>query len=159
MSSRIDGLHARLRKGADRAKQALGNLTDEDWGEVLYAGPPAWTVRDLVAHLLSAEDGLRRVGQNVAAGGAGAPPGPKYDAINASEQRRLAGIPVTRLVSDLVASREATIAWVATLSESDLDKTGRHPALGEITLETHIQAMYGHALMHLRDLRRAKRRA
>jgi hypothetical protein len=156
---RIDGLRARLRKGAGRAKLALGELTDEDWGEVLYAGPPAWTVRDLVAHLLSAEDGLRRVGQDVAAGGAGAPPGLGYDAINAAEQERLAGIPGTLLVSDLVASREATIAWVATLSEGDLDRMGRHPALGEITLETHIQAIYGHALMHLRDLRRAKRRS
>ena len=147
-----------MRKGADRAKQALLSLTDEDWGQVLYAGPPAWAVRDLVAHLLSAEDGLRRVGQDVAAGGPGAPPGLEYDAMNAAEQGRLAGIPGPRLVSELIASREATIAWVGTLSEDDLDRIGRHPALGEITLETHIQAIYGHGLMHLRDLRRATRR-
>jgi hypothetical protein len=114
-------------------------------------------VRDLIAHLLSAEDGLRRVGQDVASGGPGAPPGIQFDDLNAAEQARLAGVPAAQLMKDLAACREATIEWVATLSEADLDRLGHHPALGEITLEGHVQSIYGHALMHVRDLRRAIR--
>jgi len=30
---------------------------------------------------------------------------------------------------------------------------GHHQALGEITLEDMINAIYGHQLMHMRDLR------
>ncbi len=30
----------------------------------------------------------------------------------------------------------------------------RHPALGEVTLEIFINAIYGHQLMHMRDLQR-----
>jgi hypothetical protein len=29
---------------------------------------------------------------------------------------------------------------------------GRHPALGQISVETMILAIYGHQLMHMRDL-------
>jgi len=97
----------------------------------------------MAAHLLSAEKGLRRVAQDVAAGGPGAPEGFDYDAHNAEEQVRLAG---------LADAREATIAWVLGLDEDVLERTGYHPALGEVTLEALINAFHGHQLMHLRDL-------
>ena len=153
MGRRVDALSARLRKGVARLERIFSGLADDQWARVAYPGPPAWTVRDVAAHLLSAEDGLRGVGQDVAAGSLGAPQGLDYDSLNADEQRRLAGIRAAQLLGDLVASRKATIAWVETLADAQLDLQGRHPALGEITLETHINAIYGHSLMHLRDLR------
>ena len=153
MKTRIARLTARLQKGADQVARALAGPEEGDGDHVLYPGPPTWTVRDTVAHLLSAEDGLRHVGQAISSGGPGAPLGLHHDDLNAAEQARLGGIPVSDLLRDLAASREATIAWVETLSDADLDRTGRHPALGEITVEAHIQAMYGHGLLHLRDLR------
>ena len=42
--------------------------------------------------------------------------------------------------------------WVADLEETTLDRMGHHPALGEITLETFLTAIYGHQLLHMRDL-------
>ena len=154
-SVRADALVTRLRKGAARAGRVLQGLTEDEWMRVLYPGPPAWTVRDMAAHLLSAEDGLRRLGQDIASGGAGAPPGLDHDDLNAAEQGRLAAIQPAQLLSDVVASREATIVWVETLADEELDQVGRHPALGEITVESHVNVIYGHALMHLRDLQRA----
>ena len=41
------------------------------------------------------------------------------------------------------------------LQEDHLDRLGRHPALGLVTLETLITAMYGHVLFHMRDAQRA----
>jgi hypothetical protein len=114
-------------------------------------------VRDIVAHLVSAEDGLRAVVQDIVSGGGGAPPGLDHDEINASEQVRLGGVPAAQLVCALANSRQETIRWVASLSEADLGLVGRHPALGEITVAAHLTAMYGHGVMHLRDLRRALR--
>ena len=152
MGERVDGLLARLRKGDRKTAEFLGGLGDGRWKMVLYEGPPAWTVRDMLAHFLSAEEGLLRIAQDIAAGGPGAPKGFDYDAYNASEQERLAGIPPGRLLADLAAARETTVQWVAGLDEADLDHVGHHPALGEVTLETLINAIYGHQLMHMRDL-------
>ena len=152
MGGRIDELVARLRKGGRKTTEILGGLGDDQWRLVLYKGPPAWTVRDLLAHFLSAEEALLRLAQDVAAGGPGAPDGFDYDAFNASEQSRLAGISPGQLLADLATAREATVAWVAALDEADLDRTGHHPVLGEITLETFVNSIYGHQLMHMRDL-------
>ena len=152
MSERVDELVARLRKGGRKTEETLGSLSDDQWQMVLYEGPPAWTVRDLLAHFLSAEEALLRLAQDIAEGGPGAPMGFDYHAFNADEQARLAGIPPRQLLADLAAAREATIAWVAELEEADLNRTGHHPALGEITLEAFINGFYGHQLLHMRDL-------
>lgn len=162
MGERVDKLVGRLSKGARKTAETLGSLSDDQWKVVLYEGPPTWTVRDLLAHFLSAEEGLLRIAQDIAAGGPGALEGFDYDQFNASEQSRLAGLPPDKLLADLASAREATIAWVVGLDEADpstgsghgLDRLGRHPALGEITLEIFINAIYGHQLMHMRDLQR-----
>jgi len=152
MSKRAEQLITRLRKGGRKTAKILGSLSDEQWNTVLYDGPPAWTVRDLLAHFLSAEEGLLRIAQDYLAGGAGAGDGFDVDAYNAAEQQRLAGIPTHKLLANLAIARGATIAWVAGLDKADLDRTGRHPVLGEITMEDFVNAIYGHQLLHMRDL-------
>jgi hypothetical protein len=152
VGKRVDELVARLRKGGRKTAEILGGLNDDQWQAVLYEGPPTWTVRDLLAHFLSAEEGLLRVAQDIAAGGPGAPEGFDHDEYNTSEQARLAGLPLHALLADLAEVRQTAIEWVAGLDETALDHTGHHPALGEVTLETSINAMYGHQLMHMREL-------
>jgi hypothetical protein len=80
-----------------------------------------------------------------------------YDDFNAEEQVRLAGIPPEKLLSNLADAREATITWVATLDDAELDRMGYHPALGKVTLEALINAIHGHQLMHMRDLQALSR--
>ncbi len=152
MDKRVDGLVARLRKGGRKTADVFGSLSDDQWEMVLYEGPPVWTLRDLLAHFLWTEEGLLRVAQDIAAGGPGVPEGFDYDGYNASEQVRLAGVPPHKLLADLDAARQATIVWAADLEETTLDRMGHHPTLGEITLETFLTAIYGHQLMHVRDL-------
>ncbi|MBN1813132.1 MAG: DinB family protein [Anaerolineae bacterium] len=153
MGERVDNLVARLRKGSNKALETLRGLSDEQWQTALYTEPSPWTVRDMVAHLLSSEEGLPRIAQDVAAGGPGAPQGFDYDAYNAEEQARLEGVPPKKLLANLAEAREATIAWVSELDEAILDRTGHHPALAEVTLETLINVIHGHQLMHMRDLK------
>ena len=152
MSERLNELVSRLRKGAIKTGEILGSLTDDQWNIVLYKEPCLWTVRDLLAHFLSSEVGLLGIIQDIASGGSGAPEGFDYNEFNAREQGRLAGLPPRQLLADLVAAREATIKWMAGLNEADLDRVGHHPALGQINLETFVNAIYGHQLMHMRDL-------
>jgi hypothetical protein len=141
--------------------ELFSGLSEAQWQEVLYEEPHPWTVRDMLAHLLSTEVGLARIARDVAQGGPGAPEGfvDDYDHYNAEEQDRLAGVPVERLLSDLATAREATIEWVATLDDADLDREGRHPALGLVPLDTLINVIHGHQLMHVRDLKALLRSA
>ena len=111
-----------------------------------------WTVRDVIAHLLSAEDGLTQVAKDIAAGGRGAPEGFDHNAYNAEEQARPAGRSRESLLAELDAARQATVAWVTELEDATLDLMGYHPALGKITLEQMITAIHGHQVMHIREL-------
>ncbi len=151
---RLNELVGKLKKGHQKTSEILGALTPEQWQQVVYAEPYPWTVRDLVAHFVSAEELLLRLMQDVAAGGVGAPEGYDYNAANAQEQKRLAGRSVQNLLADQSAARQATVAWVSALEDETLNRIGRHPALGEVSLETMITAIYGHQLFHMRDLQR-----
>lgn len=150
---RVDALIARLEKGRSKTQETLAGLTPEQWQTILYVDPP-WTVRNLLAHFVSSEERLLELARDVAAGGAGAPEGFDFDAFNAEETARLAGQPAEVLLARLDAARGRTLDWVRALSDSQLDLLGRHPALGQVTLETMITAIYGHQLLHMRDLAR-----
>jgi len=149
---RVEALVARLEKGGRKSHQILSRLSPEEWDTIVYAEPYGWTMRDLLAHFVSAEERLLALAQNVAAGGPGAPEGFDIDAFNAEEHRRLAAQPPLNLLAALGEARQRTLDWVSTLHEAQLDRMGRHPALGLISLEAMITAIYGHQLLHMRDL-------
>jgi len=155
MTERRKQLRARLEKGIRKTAEVFDALDEAQWQTVLYHEPYPWTVRDLLAHFLSAEEGLLRIAQDIAGGGPGAPDDFDHDAFNAAEQERLGGIPRQQLQSDLEAARSRTVDWLAQVDEADLDRIGRHPALGEVSLETLVNAIYGHQLLHVRDLLQA----
>jgi len=151
---RVDALLARLEKGIRKTLQIFAGLSPEQWQQVLYADPYPWTVRDLLAHYVSSEAALLELAQDVAAGGAGAPEGFSYDGFNAQEQERLRDCSPQDLLTDLIAARQVTVDWVRTLADADLDRAGCHPALGMVSLETMLTAIYGHQLLHMRELMR-----
>lgn len=151
---RIGALVARLEKGVQKTQEILGELTPEQWQTVVYTEPYPWTVRDLLAHFLSAEEGLRRMAQEVASGNPGVPEGFDLESFNAEEQKRLAGYSPQALLAALVTARQVTVDWTHSLEENVLDRVGWHPALGEISLEAMITAIYGHQLLHMRDVQR-----
>lgn len=152
-TERVESLIAKLEKGHLKTEEILAPLKAEQWNRILYDAPLAWTVRDLLAHLVSAEGRLLQIAQDVAAGGKGAPPGFDLDAFNAEARTRLADRSPEELLPGLGKARQVTLDWVRTLDDSQLDRLGRHPALGEVTLETMITAIYGHQLLHMRDLK------
>lgn len=152
-SERVESLIGKLEKGGVKTQEILASLAAGEWSRILYDGAPAWNVRDLLAHLVSAEPRLLQIAQDVAAGGPGAPPGFDLDAFNAEEHKRLKGRSPAELLSALFSVRQLTLAWVRTLEDSQLDRLGRHPTLGEVTVEVMITAIYGHQLLHMRDLK------
>lgn len=151
MSARLNDIIGKLEKGARKTHEIFSALTPEQWQCVVYDKPTVWTMRHLLAHFVSAEENLLKLAQDIVAGGAGAPADFDYNAFNAQEQERLRDVPPQELLDALNIARQATLAWVRTLDDAQLDRVGRHPALGEISLETLLLSIYGHQLFHMRD--------
>jgi len=150
---RADALADRLEKGRQKTFEVFNPLTPEQWQKSLYS-EPTWQVRSLLAHFVSAERQLLALAQDVAAGGSGAPPDLDIDRFNTDEQRRLDGQSPPSLLDLLDQERRQTINWIRTLDAVQLDRIGRHPVLGDVNVETMITAIYGHQLLHVRELSR-----
>jgi hypothetical protein len=150
--TRLQGLIAKLERGQHKTSEAFRGLSSAQWERSLYDDPTTWTARNLLAHFLSSERVLLSLCQDVARGGPGAPDGFDFDAFNAQQQPLYKNVPTAELIEQLEAARTQTLEWLRTLEENQLDQTGRHPALGEVSLETMIIAIYGHQLIHMRDL-------
>ena len=153
---RLDGLIAKLEKGHQKTREFISSLTPEQWQSPVY-GEPDWNAHNLLAHFVSAEQHLLELSQNVAVNGIGAPDGFDINRFNAQEQNRLQGQSTQALLDALDQSRRRTIEWARTLVDEQLDRKGRHPALGEISVEAILTAIYGHQILHKRDLARLQR--
>jgi hypothetical protein len=152
--TRVEALAARLEKGRQKTEEILEPLIPEQWQKLLYTDPQPWTARDLLAHFVSSEEALLRMSQNVAEGGPGAPEDFDFDSFNAEEQKRLADRSPQDLLTALNAARQRTLDWLRTLEDGQLDQIGRHPVLGMVSLEAMLTAIYGHQLIHMRELQR-----
>jgi uncharacterized damage-inducible protein DinB len=150
---RAEALAARLEKGRQKTFEIFSALTPEQWQQPFYQQPP-WQVRNLLAHFVSSERQLLALARDVAGGGPGAPPDLDIDRFNAAEQQRLESQSPPDLLALLEQERSETIAWVRTLEDAQLDRVGRHPALGQVSVEVMLTAIYGHQLLHMRELAR-----
>ena len=149
--SRVDALVARLEKGRQKTAELLSALPLEKWQLQVYTAPD-WSVTNLLAHFVSSEEQLLVLARDIANGGQGAPQGFDIHAFNAQEQERLSGKSTQTLLNAMNDARQQTIDWVRTLDDNQLNLAGQHPALGCVSLETMITAIYGHQLLHMREL-------
>ena len=149
---RVEALVAKLEKGGQRTQEILGGLSPQEWELVVYDDASPWTVRDVLAHFVSSEEYLRAMAQDVVGGGQGASEMLDLNAVNAAEQERLEDRPAAELLADLAAERTRTIAWAQTLDDDALDLEGTHPALGYANVEGFLNAIYGHHILHMREV-------
>lgn len=155
MGEQITALAGKLGDEGEALYARLAALTPEQWDAVVYTEGATWRARELLAHLVSAERGHQQLIRNVAGGGPGIPADFDVDRYNASKIAQLAGQSIAELLADLRRVREETIALVSALTDEDLSRRGRHPALGEdTTLADAIRIVFMHPKLHLRDLQR-----
>lgn len=155
MANRKDLIHQRLITEGQKTAAFYQSLTPAELDQPVYLAGPGWRARDLIAHLVSTERTILRLVQDILAGGAGAPADFDIDAFNAAETAAWSGNAPGALTQAFAAARAATVALVETLAEADLDRRGRHPFLGEASLDDMLKLLYRHTMLHERDARKA----
>lgn len=151
-TNRAEILVNKLEKGLQKTIEFFSAFQSDTWDQIIYPDP-AWTLRSILVHFLSAEQELLRLAQDVAGGGDGVSDGFDIHAYNQSAQERQTNQNPSELLSDLDSARQQTILWVSSLTDAQLDRIGRHPTLGEITVEAMLNAIWGHHLLHIREIR------
>ena len=155
MSAKHDLIRKRLRDEGDKLIALFENLTPEQWQQTLYTDGATWSIKDLLAHQVSAEHKFIFYGRDILRGGEGAPEGFQINAFNNAEVASMTDRTPDQLLADMRSVRQATIDFVSGVQDSDFDRRGRHPFFGLMSIDEMFKLIYRHNMMHTRDIRRA----
>ncbi len=144
----------RLKSEGDKTIAFFGSLDAENWEITVYSEDSDWTVRDVLAHFVSAEQGFIRLFNEILAGGKGAAEDFNIDRYNARQQDLTKDASRQELMKLFQGGRSEMISLVKSLTAEDLQREGRHPFLGKSTLAEMIKMVYRHNQIHHRDLRK-----
>jgi hypothetical protein len=154
MTEALERLVNRMTEEGQKTVQFFEKLLPTQWERTVYSEGAQWTVRQVLAHFIVTEAGIRALMQNILAGGSGAPQDFDLNRYNERKAAELSDIAAEELLARFSSERRTTIEWLRGLSADDLVKTGRHPWLGVAPLDEMIQLMYRHTQIHQRDIRK-----
>lgn len=147
-------LAEKLKLEGEKLSGFFAGLTDEQWKAEVYTEGSVWTIRNILAHLVTAERAFVKLFEQIRQTGAGVSDDFSIDRYNARQQEKTKDLTPRELLEQYKSIRADMIQWVSGISDSDLEKTGRHPFLGMTTLREMIKMVYIHNQLHYRDLRR-----
>ncbi len=147
-------LAKRLRSEGEKMTAYFAALDDADWEKEVYTEGTTWTVRNVLAHFVTAEQGFIKLFADIVAGGKGAADDFDIDRYNARQQEKAETLSPQELLVQFQDVREKMAAWVEGLTEEELAKVGRHPYLGENTVAEMVKLVYRHNQIHYRDMRK-----
>jgi hypothetical protein len=145
----------RLQQEGDKTIDLFSSLTNREWTALVYFENIDWHVKDLLAHFISAEKSFLFLFNNILENEQGSPEKFSIDEFNNSQVLKMKNIQKEDLIELFRVTRAQTINWLKIITETDLQKNGRHPAMGEVKIIDMVKMIYLHNLMHLRDLRSA----
>lgn len=154
MSRRRDLISSRLTDEGESVLAFFRGLDEADWKRRVYTEGSQWTVRQVLCHFVSVENGFLRLARNILDGGEGAPEGMDIDEFNEREVGAMAGRTPADLLPEFERRRAEMVTLVRGMSDADFDREGRHPFFGRSSLEKLLKLVYRHNMMHLRDVRR-----
>ncbi|WP_431127049.1 DinB family protein [Flagellimonas flava] len=134
--------------------KALFYELDADWATI-NEGPRTWSAYDIVGHLIHGEqtDWIPRAEIILSDG-----PDRTFAPFDRFAQEKLSqGKTMEDLLEEFASLRESSLNQLKSwnLSEEDLDKTGVHPDLGEVTLSQLLSTWTVHDLAHINQFSRA----
>jgi hypothetical protein len=147
-------LAERLKVEGEKTIAYFSFLGDEIWNLEVYTENSTWTVRNILVHFITAEQGFIKLFKDVLAGGKGAREDFDIDRYNAGQQKKMQDVSPRDLVVLFGNVRSEMIALVSSLTQDELFLQGRHPFLGPTTLCEMIKMVYRHNQIHHRDLRK-----
>jgi hypothetical protein len=135
-------------------------LTPAQLQAQIYTDGLGWKAHDLLAHFVEVEGSIIKIIRRIAEGGEGVPA--DFD-INRWNARHTTAMSAEHddawLIDEFARRRAENAAWVRRLAPEQLERRGRHPALGETEVKHMLKLIYIHLQGHVRDIKRALARS
>ena len=148
-------LSGKLKTEGEKITGFFGELNEEQWRTEVYTEGSVWSIRNVLSHLMTSERAFVKLFEAIRQGGPGVSEDFVIDRYNARQQEKTQELSPAELLQQFRAVRDQMVAWVSGLEDADLERKGRHPFLGIVTLRDMIKMVYIHNQTHYRDARRA----
>ena len=146
-------LSERLLHEGEKSIAFFQALSPEQLSQEVYTEGSCWTSHQVLAHFATAEYSLRKLIENIAAGGTGSPEDFDINKYNERKVKESGENSLPDLLEQFRQNRQKTAAFVASLKPEDLQRQGRHPFLGITSLAEIIKIIYRHNQIHQREIR------
>jgi hypothetical protein len=151
MSERIQ----QLKKNLADARQYLNNILDQvgdRWETQVYSDGAAWTVRQLAIHLMITDKGHNNMIRGIANGEETVPADFDLERFNKRSVEKRAETSVDEVRAGLAATAAERDAWLDTIDDATLDKTGRHGTMRILSVEQILDVVASHDRDHGKDI-------
>lgn len=154
MSERTEQIRAHLDRVHAETWPVLAGLPADRMGlEVYNSEGGTWTVKDLLGHLADSEAGLLGQAQRLVSGEQTVPPDFDLARWNRSAVRRAKESTPAKLLERILAAHQASLEFVNTLSDDQLDQVGRHSSGAMLSTERFLLRIADHRAEHVADIR------
>ncbi len=139
----------------NKTLELFRSLPLQAWDLPIYSEGPGWRVHNLMAHFVEVEDSIPKLIRSIVEGGPGVSEDFDINRWNAKHTGEISQQDRDWLLAEFTRRRAATVEMVRGLSDADLEKLGRHPALGITEVKRMVRTMNLHIQGHQRDIKRA----
>ena len=154
LSALSQKLISKLEKEREKSFMFFNQLNSKDWHIKTYSEAAAWSVNDVLAHIVIAEESLGDLMKSIVTEGSGV--SDDFD-LKEFNERTVADIEVkdsSVLLEKFKKNRNKNIEMIKNFSDNDFKAVGSHPYFGEAEVSEMIKLMIIHINLHIRDIRR-----
>ncbi|MBI5666764.1 MAG: DinB family protein [Chloroflexi bacterium] len=153
MTARIDVIKRQLAE----ARQYLNNVLDQvgdRWDAQVYAEGAAWTVRQLLVHLMITDKGHNNMMMAIARGENTIPDDFDLERFNRRSVEKRAEVTPEEARAALAQTAAERDAWLDTIDDDTLLKQGRHGSMRVLSIEQILGVVADHDRNHANDIAR-----
>jgi uncharacterized damage-inducible protein DinB len=147
-----------IKSNLAQARARLNHVFDQvgsRWDTQVYSDGAAWTVRQLAIHLMISDKGQNATVMAIARGEEGVPADFDLERYNRRSVEKRAEATIDEIRLALAASFAERAAWLDTLDETALTRTGRHGSMQIMSVAAILNLMADHERAHAADIAKA----
>jgi hypothetical protein len=155
MSDRKDKLRQTIQADDAASMAIFKQLSPEQWAQPVPSDEDAeWKARDVLNHVTISEAGQLSVIQRVLAGQGGVPEDFDLNRHNRRSVQKQAERTVDDMLAGIAQAHAQVLSALESVSDADLDKTGRHARGDTLTVEQFFHRITEHRRQHAQELAR-----
>ena len=155
LSERKHVLYDFLNHTREELLEVVGQMQPGDWDKVVQSVEGGWTVKQMLLHVATSENGQIKTAQAIATGQPTVPDDFDLNRYNARQIEKNQEKQLPEILFGMADSRQRLLAFLETVPEDALDKSGKHGRGDVITLEQLFRRIGEHEADHAAEMKQA----